>query len=430
MAIRGTQRATRAAAVVALGGLLLGALVIAPASTASDSRGFRSPTASERAGIGSDLSISKKNRQCLWIRVWARDGRWGEAGYGGSGTPGGINRCPPTDTYMILQKSRGSWGVYFSGTSGVPCSLAKGLPKGFWTLPCQPDPPKTPPVSLSGPSVVTQGDSLTVTARTKFKGVCTFNFLPEAPIDPQGLTDARVVSGQATATVGTRGWAVGKWRAWVRCGSSTDDYMLRVKERAPEPPLAADVRVVRSGWSWRAGYSGSYSGSTGILLRNESSVMDAQYVSGIVNVTDADGRLVETASWDVSPIGASQDFWLAVEWWADGRPPFDVDVVVKKFDSARQAARPVPVTTQQVDPCDADDAYRTPVTIVVNRLGVSQIASGRVHLVAVSSTGQILGGTRTSFRDLIVGVPEKLWADDIIANCSKASTLFASIDDY
>lgn len=410
--------------------LLAAGLLVWPTSSARGVDGFRPATSSERAQVVSDLRISKENRKCLWIQVWAPEPKWAQAGYGGPGTPGGIDQCPRTDAWMILKRSSSRWTTVHAGSAGVSCSLAKKLPKQ-WDLPCLPDEPKSPPVSLTGPRNVSQGDVLTVIARTRYRGKCTFNFLPDGPQDPQGLTDARVVGGRATATVSTRGWGIGTWKAWVQCGNSMDSYRLKVE--APAPPAIASVDVASSGWSWRRSYADEgYRGSLGALLENDSASMDAKAVSGIVNITDADGRLVDTTSWFVDAVGAGSNFWAAIEFSVDrGRPPFRASVVVKGYESLRGAVQPQPwIGELGIYPCDPEYPYSTDAYIVIQRTDARQVASGRVHVVAVDTGGSILGGSQVGFDNLVPGVPEVLQVDGLIANCSRAVALRTSVEPW
>jgi hypothetical protein len=203
------------------------------------------------------------------------------------------------------------------------------------------------------------------------------------------------VAGSSGATWSFRVPAVrpGGARAVINCGEAgkgSIPFQVRAALQAPK------IITERTGFSQRLNRDGSTNVCFGLELRNDRTRVDATRVAVLVNLVDADNRVIGTDHLTLFRIPAGATVYTGDQLSRMANIPIvRVEVVAVTATSTPIAPATPPLISDIVITPDRDRFVGTVYAQLLNQSGL-QLQGGELGTVLVDADGNILGGGRGS----------------------------------
>lgn len=201
------------------------------------------------------------------------------------------------------------------------------------------------------------------------------------------------VAGASGATWSFRVPAVrpGGARAVINCGEAgrgSIPFQVRVALRAPK------IITERTGFSQRLNRDGSTNVCFGLELRNDRARVDATHVAVLVNLVDADNRVIGTDHLQLIRIPAGATVYIGDQLSRLANIPIArVEVVAVEATSTPIAPATPPLISDILIAPDRDRFVSTVYAQLLNQSGL-ELQGGELGTVLVDAAGNIIGGGR------------------------------------
>jgi hypothetical protein len=201
------------------------------------------------------------------------------------------------------------------------------------------------------------------------------------------------VTGSSGATWSFRVPAVrpGSARAVINCGEAgkgSIPFQVRAALQAPK------IITERTGFSQRLNRDGSTTVCFGLELRNDRARVDATRLAVLVNLVDADNRVIGTDHLRLSRIPAGATVYIGDQLSRLANIPIvKVEVVAVEATSAPIAPATPPLISDILIAPDRDRFVSTVYAQLLNQSGL-ELQGGELGTVLVDADGNILGGGR------------------------------------